>query len=185
MCLVLPNNTIYSINVFSKLLKAFEHLSNIDVQMQKMIKETKETPALKHSYVRSEKKSIYFACFGYFITLIMDMYFTGEVSCLADIHGVCKNTGFDGLKTAVLMGVYAFLHQIGVVGFLILIQHLMLDIKVRIEKVQECLLALTNYVEHDSGSIGNIFVRGNSLKVQLKNACIHVTTLSAILLNVI
>ena len=119
-----------------------EEISNIDVRIQEIARELRTITISKHEYSISDKKLTIFVCFGFLISVTVDQSFMGEASCMMDLYKVCEVTTFDSFKTAMLLGINTFLIQIGVVGFLMLLQYMMLEMIGRVEKIQICLLAL-------------------------------------------
>ena len=109
-------------------------------------------------------------CFGYVVSIAIDTAFMGEASCMMDLHSVCKNSIFNTqIKAALFMGSTAILSQIGVGVFIMLLQNILLEIKSRVEKIQECLEKVTNplpsVTPDDFSSIEYSFAPGNANEV--------------------
>ena len=116
--------------------------------MQELTKEIRISSKLKHDYIKWDKAVMFFVCVGFIIAVTIDNAFMGEASCMMDIHKVCRSLNFNTvLESALYMGLVTGVSMIGMVGFLMLIQYLILEIKCRVEKIQECLLSITNKEE--------------------------------------
>ena len=90
-------------------------------------------------------------CFGYVIALAIDNAFMGEASCEMDLHKMCRKSIIDTpWKSALFMGSISVISQIGVGGFIMLLQNLLLEIKYRVEKIQECLIEVIDGEERRS-----------------------------------
>ena len=119
-----------------------------DLKLKALENETGVSSTLKHNYIKRDKTVMFFVCFGFIVAISIDTAFMGEASCMMDINGVCKSLHVDTvIESALFMGLATSMSQIGMGGLLILIQYLMLEIMCRVEKVQECLLALTTKEE--------------------------------------
>ena len=149
-------------------------ISKFDVELEYVSKQLGVSVAFNDTCHSSVKRNMYFVCTGYLIAVTIDNAFVGESSCMLDLHKVCEKTGFNTIIVATLIGIHGFFLHIGIVGLLMLIQHLMLEIKCRIEKLQECLLLLTRNGVSATGvnsfiSVSKYFDVGNTLKVTGSN----------------
>ena len=129
-------------------MQALDGIFKTDLKLQALENEISISSTLKHDNTKNDKTVMIFVCLGFIVAISIDTAFMGEASCMMDIHRVCKSLHFDTvIESALFMGIATTMSQIGMVGLLMLIQYLMIVIKCRVEKIQECLLAITKKEE--------------------------------------
>ena len=151
-------------------MQALDEICQTDLKLQEIGKEIGFSSTLKHDYIKRDKVVMFFVCLGFIIAISIDAAFMGEASCMMDIHRVCKSLHVNTvLESALFMGLATSMSQIGMAGLLMLIQYLMLEIKCRVKKIQECLLAITKKEEtiEEVGTLPTI-VDSFSLEKSLK-----------------
>ena len=111
----------------------------VDLKIQALAKELNLNQSFDQGCVKNQML-MSLVCAGYVTALAIDNAFMGEASCGMDVREICQKTILDTpLKSALYMGSISVISQIGVGGFIMLLQNLMLEIKCRVEKIQECL----------------------------------------------
>ena len=131
-----------------KLLAALDGVYKVDLTIHELLRELNLSREFKQGDVKSAQILMSLVCFGYVVSIAIDTAFMGEASCMMDLHNVCKNSIFNTqIKAALFMGSTAVLSQIGVGVFIMLLQNILLEIKSRVEKIQECLEKVTDPIQ--------------------------------------
>ena len=84
------------------------------------------------------------------MAITIDMSFMGETSCMVDMRRICGKLGFNSYEAAIFLGTLTFLFTTCMVGLLMMTAQFILEIKVRVEKIQECLQATLSRQEQVS-----------------------------------
>ena len=151
-------------------MAALDGVCKVDLTIHELLKELNLSGEFKQGDVKSAQILMSLVCFGYVVSIAIDTAFMGEASCMMDLHNVCKNSIFNTqIKAALFMGSTAVLSQIGVGVFIMLLQNILLEIKSRVEKIQECLEKITNptpsITRDDLCPIEHSFAPGNANEV--------------------
>ena len=155
-------------------MSALDGVYKVDLKIHEISRELNLTVGFKQRGVKSGQRVMFLVCFGYVAALAIDNAFMGEASCMMDIHKVCYHTIFNTqLKAALFMGLISVISQIGVGAFIMLLQNILLEFKSRVEKIQECMVEATTFVEPttednelypferviESGNLSQVFIK--------------------------
>ena len=149
----------------------------MDRKIQELAKEVGVGTLLGRRSMKFDQTFLYLTMVGFVAIISIDMSFMGEASCMMDLHRVCERTGFESFEVAVLVGTVSFLLYTFLAGLLILIVRLNLEIRCRVEKIQDCLETVVGQQEQildvsTLKSYSNDFMSNDPLKVISETICL-------------